>query len=248
MNHGGCSFLLTTLMAAAVILPASAFTLEPMSTSLAPSGAGAIGTFRLKNDNVERIAIRIAVLERSMTPEGKDQTQAADKLFTIYPSRLVLEPSSSATFKIQWKGATSPDRELCFRLVAEQVPVDFGTTRASGIRIMFRYVASLYVTPVSSTWKLLAESALGAIDGDGNRGFLVEVLNSGGRHVIAVDSSFELREAGSDADPILLSGEAIGSADGANYLPGLPRRFFLPHPDAVPGRIYDARLGFTPEK
>jgi fimbrial chaperone protein len=248
MNRGGRLVLLQAVLASAAVFAASAFTLEPMSLSLSPSGSGSIGTFRLKNAGNERVAIRLKILRRSMELDGTELNEAADTQFTIYPARLVLEPASTSVVKVQWKGGGVSDSELCFRLVAEQVPVDFSVSQGSGIKIIFRYIASLYITPPASNYQINVESAIGSVDSNGNSGFLVEVRNLGRRHVIAVDASFEFREKEAATGAILLSSEEIGGANGANYLPGLLRRFFIPYPDAVPGRAYEAILRFTPEK
>ncbi len=157
MNHYGRFLVLSAILASVVALPASPFSLEPMTASLAPSGPAAIGTFRLKNDSTERIAIKLSIVRRSMAPDGTELNTPADQLFTIYPARIVLAASSVATFKIQWKGSASTDSELCFRLLAEQVPVDSNDSQSSGIRILFRYVASLYVTPAASTWNVTVQ-------------------------------------------------------------------------------------------
>ena len=243
MNHGSRSLILLVLFALAIVVPASSFTLDPMVASLAPMGAGAIRTFRVKNDGTERIAIRLSVVKRSMNSDGIEITEPADNLFKIYPARLVIDPASTVAFKIQWKGESAPNKELCFRLIAEQVPIDFTNTVVSGIRIMFRYIASVYITPTVSSAELLVESAQGETDAKGNAGFMVTVRNSGTRHVIATEVSFEIKEAG----VVLTGGDALGAADGANYLPGLERRFFIPNAAAVPGRVYEALLRFTPE-
>ena len=243
MNHGSRFFILLVLLVVAIVVPVSSFTLDPMVTSLSPLGAGAIRTFRVKNDGTERIAIQLRIVKRSMTPDGKEINDVADDLFKIYPARLVIEPASTVAFKIQWKGVSSPSQELCFRLVAEQVPIDFASNVVSGIRIMFRYIASVYITPTVSSAELFVESAQGETDANGNAGFMITVRNSGNRHVIATAVSFEVKEAGA----LLVGSDVLGAADGANYLPGLKRRFFIRNAAAVPGRVYEALLHYTPE-
>jgi len=39
----------------------------------------------------------------------------------------------------------------------------------------------------------------------------------------------------------------LGNVEGANYLPGLLRWFFIPSREAVPGRTYEALFRFNPE-
>jgi fimbrial chaperone protein len=245
LGRGGRFFLACVFFAAASV-PVLPFTFEPIYASLAPSGGGAIGTFRVKNDGAARIAVKMSVLTRSSDSEGKEINGEADSLFTIFPTRLVVDPGAVKTVKVQWKGNAKPDRELCFRLIAEQVPVDFDNPTSSGIKIMFRYIASLYVTPQGALYSLKTK-AEGGTDAEGRTGFFVEVSNTGTRHVVASESTLELIPTDSSAKTVRFEPSNIGALNGANYLPDSSRRFFLPSADAVPGMTYEARLGFTPE-
>ena len=216
----------------------SAFTLEPISTTIAPSGPGSIATFGIKSEDSERIAIRFRVLSRDLSPEGKEIDGPADDLFLIYPSRMVVEPGAQAVVKIQWKGPADIDAERCFRFVAEQVALDTGPSASSGIKMMFRYIASLYVGKPSFVSALEA-SAVGAKGADGTAGLLVELRNTGTRHVVALDPRIKI-----EGGLMNLSTEALGNLAGANYLPGRGLQIFIARPDAVPGKSYDATVDY----
>lgn len=216
----------------------SAFTLEPISTTVAPSGPGSIGTFRIKSEDPGRIAIRFRVESRDLSPDGKEINGPADDLFLIYPTRMIVEPGAQAVVKIQWKGPASIDTERCFRFVAEQVPLDTGPSSSSGIKMMFRYIASLYVGRPSFVAELVA-SAQGATGSDGSPGYLVEVRNIGSRHVIALDPRIKI-----GGGLMSLAPEDLGILASANYLPGKSIRLFIPKADAVPRKSYDATIDY----
>ena len=231
----------TALLLIAVSAGAFAFTMEPMSCLLSPSGRGSVGSFRITNDGKERVAIRFRALTREIGIDGAEKNAPADELFVIYPARLVVEPGATAAAKVQWKGPARLDSELSFRLVAEQVALEAApsATANSGIKVMFRYVASLYVGEDRFAPSLVANVS-GALGPNGEPGYLVEIRNEGTRHVIAANARLPFSGEGALA---LSSGE-LAELSGANYLPGTLRRLFVPRPEAVAGARYEARVEY----
>jgi fimbrial chaperone protein len=219
-----------------------AFTMEPMTAFLAPSGAGNVATFRIVNDGTERLAIRFRVLTRAASQGTQELNAPADELFIVYPSRLLVEPGAAATAKVQWRGPAKLLAERSFRFVAEQVPIDAVSAKAggSGLKIMFRYLAALYVGETDYAPDLVA-TVVGAAGSKGEKGYSVEIRNNGKRHIIAADTRIEL---GSNREQ-LISSEELGPLSGANYLPGAGRKLFIPRSDADEGRIYAARIDYA---
>ena len=236
-----------TAIIAAMILgaaPLAAFTLEPMSTLLAPTGTGSVATFRVKNPGAERIAIKASVVTRQTNPDGTEVNLPATELFMVYPARLVVEAGATSNFKVQWKGQKSLDKEQCFRVIVDEIPINVEETRGAGFRILFRYVASLYVGRESFEESLSAKVS-GSTGTEGQAGFLVEIANSGTRHVVVMSMSLELND--SKEERFFLSNEELGVLNGANYLPDQPLRLFIPSSKAVPGELYDARIVYKGE-
>ncbi len=215
-----------------------AFTMEPMSTLLAPSGPGRVATFRITNDGPERVAIRLSVLARATSPKGEEINTPAEELFIVYPDRLLVEPGATATAKVQWRGPARIGAEQSYRLVAEQVAIDAATARngTSGIKIMFRYIASLYVGEGSFAPSLVS-TIVGATGPRGESGYLVEISNIGQRHLIPNNLRIQL-----EGEDIPLSGMALGALSGSNYLAGTGRSLFVPSPYAIPGKTYEGTL------
>jgi fimbrial chaperone protein len=218
---------------------AFAFTMEPMVTRLSPSGEGRVATFRIRNDGSERLAVRFRVLSRAQSPEGDELNSPAGELFTVYPARALVEPGTTAAVKLRWRGPEQIEAERSFRFVAEQVPIDAASVKAngSGLKIMFRYVASLYVGEASFS-PALDLRVTGSSDSRGESGYLVRLSNTGLSHVVAVD-----------ARVLILGGRAFSSEDlgpvsGFNYLAGNSRSVFVPSPGAVDGAKYEAKLEY----
>ena len=86
----------------------------------------------------------------------------------------------------------------------------------------------------------LAWVVKGATGAKGEKGFTVEIVNSGTRHVIA--ESVALSITGVKGKVVALGAKELGALSGANYLPNNPQRLFIPQADAVPGSTYVAKL------
>ncbi|MEI6385239.1 MAG: fimbria/pilus periplasmic chaperone [Spirochaetota bacterium] len=216
---------------------AYAFTLEPIMTLLAPTGAGSVATFRVKGDGQSRVAIRFRVITRDMQVDGSEINTPADDLFLVYPARVVVEPNGQAAVKVQWKGPAKIDAERCFRFVAEQVPLDTGA-QGSGIKIMFKYIASLYIGGPSFSPSMKVK-VIGAVNAEKASGFLVEIANAGSRHVVLASPKVTI-----GSTQIVLGESDLGVLAGANYLPGRSRSLFILKEGAVEGQSYDSSIEF----
>jgi len=226
------------ILALAAAAAAGAFSFVPMSASMAPSGAQSVLSFKVTNDSTQTIAVVLSVMTRSMDMEGKETNEAVGKEFSIFPTRVVVQPNSFQTVKIQYKGSPSLSRELCYRVIAEQIPIDFSKQETSGVKVLFRYIAALYVTPPKVAPKLSVESAVGGTK-DGVKGLKVVLKNSGTRHALMSESVMKIQETASSM-PISLSGEHMAAFEGQNMLPASTRSFFVPWEQAVEGGSYTA--------
>jgi len=237
LRLGVLTFVLLTIATAF----AAAFTFQPMFVRLDPSGQGSIQTFEVRNDGDGPLAVTFSVLTRAIGRNGVEENEDASSLFTIYPARVLVEPQSNAAVKLQWNGSGALDSERSFRLVADSVPLDSGTPATSGIRVMFRYVAAVYVGEVSFAPDLVC-TVKGAAGPGGESGFNIEIVNQGKAHVVADSARIVIVDVkGRDIE---LEADRLGHLSGENYLPDSPRHLFVPSAEAVAGKSYDARLQF----
>ena len=143
--------LLRALMATALglTLSAQAMTFTPIEMDFSPTGRGATQIFRLENNTAEPAAVEMVIKSRAMAINGDDVLGDADDQFSIFPPQLVLQPGQMQSVRVQYTGAASIDKERAFRLVVEQLPVDLGETPQDGgrMRLLVKYIASLYVVP-----------------------------------------------------------------------------------------------------
>ena len=213
----------------------AAFSVNPMTVALTPSGSGTVASFRIENDGNDPIALVISVVTRSVDPNGVEQNEPVGSDFLILPSRVVLEPRTTRVVKVQWRGSPLIEVEGAYRVVVEQVPVAFSESNISGIRIMFRYLASLYVVPAAAQ----ADLELGSLNPmvqDGQAGFVVQLRNTGNKHAIIKTAKLLVRSGDRE---FMLPAESLAGLIGMNILAGSSRDVFLPWASASIGTAYE---------
>ena len=219
-------------------LPVWSFSFTPMTTTIRPSGSEAIMTFKVTNESDQQIAVAVRVATRFIATDGTEKNEPVDgKTFLVFPARIVLKPNSSQSVKVQYRGSPSLQSEAAYRVIAEQLPVDFSKSNTSGVNILLTYVAALYVSPKNVEAKLVMSAAAGT-EKNGARGLMVTVKNVGTRHALLSNPTLSVK-AGSSAAAQEISGEALSAIDGQNILAQSERTFFVPWDAAAAGTAYE---------
>lgn len=212
--------------------PAAAFRLIPIEMEFEPSGRGATQIFRVENDTQLPIAIEVHITGRKMGPDGEDLPSEPSDDWIIFPEQIVLEPNQSQSVRVQWTGTATPDRELAYRLIAEQLDVDIGQTPTEGgkVKLLVQYKASIYVTPpgVKPQINVVSAGPRQLVDGTVME---VQIRNDGTAHKILKDPSLTVSAGGKS---VTIPAERLGGLAGENVLPGVTRGFLLPWPGDLP--------------
>lgn len=215
---------------------AHAISFTPIEMDFSPAGRGATQVFRLENTTAEVTAVEMSIKARAMAANGDDQLTDADDQFNVFPAQVVLQPGQVQTVRVQYVGVATLDRERAFRLIAEQLPVDVGQAPQNGgrMRLLVKYVASVYVVPVNVKAVLSVTDT--RIVTEGSRRWLqVTVNNDGGTRKILKDLKVEV--AG-----IMLAGEQLKGMEGENVLARTTRVFRVPAPAGLTAVGSPARL------
>ncbi|MFQ3619718.1 MAG: fimbria/pilus periplasmic chaperone [Spirochaetales bacterium] len=225
--------ILAVTLGVTAIFSLSSFSLEPITADLSPVGPQSVQTFRLTNPSNEPIALRIQVFTRDLNEEGREINQPADTLFTVYPSRVLLNPRAIQLVRVQWRGDPNPSRELAFRVVVEQLPVEFGESRSRGgaIRILTRYVGALYIVPDQAKPEIQINLQGIGTNKEGRKGVSLLVKNVGTAHTLLNDLKIEL-SLGSKT--LQFQEDALPGLAGENLLAGSQKPYFLPFPEELP--------------
>jgi fimbrial chaperone protein len=204
-----------------------------MVASFAPFGPGATQVFVLENTSAEKVPIQIEAFHREMDADGKETRAPTDEL-TVYPQQLALEPNDKRNIRVTWTGDHHPARELSYRLVFSQLPVELGKPEqrpaAPGAKLTFlvQYLASLYITPPGAAPRIGLESFRVL---PGGKAELV-LRNSGSAHRLLKGLKVWLRQAGGER--IAVSGEPLKEIEPENILAESRRKFRFPLPKPVP--------------
>ncbi len=228
------SILLALLFIAVSLANITAFSFSPMTVSISPSGAAAVMTYKVTNESDQQTAVSIKVTTRVIDSGGKETNEPADKLFLVFPARVVLKPNSSQNVKVQYRGPATISSEQAYRVFAEQLPVDFSKSTSSGVSILLTYVAALYVTPKNAAPKLVVAKAVGT-QKDGLPGLEVTVKNEGTQHALIANPVIKISNSGSEVE---ISGDAVSALEGQNILALSERVVFIPWAAAAVGTSY----------
>ncbi len=200
-----------------------AFKFSPMSLELESSGQKSRGQYYLENDSKETIAIELQVAKRKMNLEGKETRKIDKKSFQVFPPQLILKPGEKKSVRVIWKGKNSLDVEKAFRLIAAQVPLEFDKKKkGSGIKILLKYVAGLYVLPQTKKENVIVQNSQVK-----KNKIQIKIHNKGNVHKILDEIKLELK--GKDKSYQLSKNELKG-IQGENVLAQSKRLFTIDLP------------------
>lgn len=220
------------------ISPALAFKLEPISRVFEPAGAGATQSYQVINDSAEQIAVELSIAERKISLEGQETTESADDDFLVYPSQIVLPPQGVQSVRVTWLGNPNPEKELAYRIIAEQLPINLNNpeesqaeTTSGAVKVMFRYMGSVYIRPKNAESKVVLNGITHEKGTDGNDRLVITFDNQGTRRAVLSELNLNLTSQGSQ---LTLKPEQLEGVNNGVILAGNQRRFSIPWPQQLP--------------
>ncbi|MEY3329657.1 MAG: hypothetical protein RLZZ115_2540 [Cyanobacteriota bacterium] len=230
------SFILFIILSG--ISPALAFKLEPISRVFEPAGAGATQSYQVINDSAEQIAVELSIAERKISLEGQETTESADDDFLVYPSQIVLPPQGVQSVRVTWLGNPNPEKELAYRIIAEQLPINLNNpeesqaeTTSGAVKVMFRYMGSVYIRPKNAESNVVLNSISHEKGTDGNDRLVITFDNQGTRRAVLSELNLNLTSQGSQ---LTLKPEQLEGVNNGVILAGNQRRFSIPWPQQLP--------------
>lgn len=221
-----------------VAMPAAhAFTLAPLVMEFAPFGRGANQAFQVENPSDQTVAVQISMLSREMDLEGKERNAPAEDDFIVYPSQVLLKPKQVQTVRVQWVGKAKPEKELTYRILAEELPIDLTKEQPTGgainanIKVVVRYLGSIYIVPKGAKADVILDSTASETGEDGTRKLVIVFHNRGTARALLSGLKLTLQSGGKTVE--LGAGDLKGVA-GENLLAGNKRRFVVSWPAELP--------------
>src|SRR5690606_21838378 len=107
-------------------------------------------------------------------------------------------PGQIQTVRAQWAGDDNPSGELSYRILAEQLPVDFSRERATGgrINVVLRYLGSVYIVPNGARPEVIIGSVSSQISEHDEETLEIVIQNKGTAHAILRQLALILRADG----------------------------------------------------
>ncbi len=200
------------------------FSLNPMSHVIRLEDKQTQAQFMLDNPTSEPMAVEVSVRDRIQLADGKEDTPVSHDI-SVFPPQLIIPAYEKRSVRVQWRGK-KPKTERAFRVIAEQLPlqVDGKKKKGSGIKMLLKYVAALYVNPGDTEAKLSVSEIIA-----GNE-LTVVLENQGSEHQMLINPTLTLTKG---TQKIRLSGDALKSMAGENMLAGSRRIFRIPSVPAV---------------
>jgi fimbrial chaperone protein len=234
---------------------AYAFKLTPMHVYFAPSGREATQTFRVENESEHPVAVQLSMAVREMDIDGNETYGEAEDEFIVYPPQLVVMPRQVQAVRVQWVGDPKPPRELTYRIIAEQLPVDLEKgeqrPRQAGavVNLLVRYMGAVYVVPQGAKPDVVIDSVTEQ-RGEGGAGkLLITLHNRGTAHAIMGNLKLRLSSSGGVSaarSSVDLGPGELQGMEGENILAGHKRRFVIPRPLGLAEGPVEVTFDFAP--
>ena len=244
-----CRILMTLLVCAILLRPeARAYEFSPIVAEFAPSGSGAARSFTVRNTQQEPVALQIEVFSRSADEAGAEVREPDFDNFIVTPPQLVLSPGAGRSVRVQWIGEPTPERELAFRFVVTQIPINFGQDSdgseiAASVAIGYKYEVAAYVAPAGAKPEAVLESAEPVVDSEGKQRLRLTIRSTGTKRAILNQPTITLRT--SEGQTVVLEGQSLPGLQTRNILSGTQSVVDVPWPDQISFGPVDASLETT---
>ncbi|HTI99467.1 MAG TPA: fimbria/pilus periplasmic chaperone [Dongiaceae bacterium] len=224
------------------LVSARAFTLTPISATLAPAGHGAAASFRVENSSSNRVAFQITMITREMDEDGNETYEPATNFFTVFPPQGIIPAGQRQNIRVVWKGPTEVTNELAYRIVAEELPVTLDPEQnESRIKLLVRYMGTVYVTPRRAKAELQLVSLTKVAPGTaGTNNYVLTLRNAGTAHQGLKNPVLKITAA--PGAVTTLDAAQLDTVTGQNILARHTRHFPVRLPEGFTADSYPAEI------
>jgi fimbrial chaperone protein len=223
---------------------AGAYQVAPMIYDLAPSGANAATTIRVKNDGDKPITIELVTEKRDFDVQGKETRTPADDDFVLFPPQAVVAAGKTQAVRVQYVGAPDIAKSVMYSVMVKQVPVKLPNTGPSGVQFVFNFGTVANVVPRDAKATVEVVSVEPA-----NNGYQLRLRNSGNKYANLSVGRIML---GGGAADIAFAGDPWRKALGPSWLlPGHDRLINIPSQPGLGKKVtarFDAAGGSGTDK
>lgn len=201
-----------------------AFKFSPMSASIGIKSSDNNTLFYLENDSTQPIAIEISLAKREMDINGVEKNSKVGNELSFYPTQLIIPASEKRSVKVFWSGKEAPTKELSYRLIAEQLPIELekNKSKKASIKVLLRYLAALYVKAEDYSSDITIKDIKTS-----DKKISIEVSNSGKKHQVLANLNLKFIDDKKKKE-IHFAPEELKGMTGENVLADSSRIFTFP--------------------
>jgi fimbrial chaperone protein len=223
--------------------PCNALRFSPMYVELSPTGRQATQDFRVINDTASRMAIQVTIAKRFMNLDGQERLVEEEDDFLVYPPQMIIRPGQTQIVRLQWLGQIAPKKELTYRIIAEQLPINLTAKQTKGVNIVLRYIGSIYVVPKGAKSQVVIDKVAPLKKSKGKY-LAITFKNKGNRHTRL--DKLQLKLIDTNRHTVTLAGKQLPGIDGQLVFAKQKRRFLLAWPKKLKGHRIRASFFFEP--
>lgn len=198
-----------------------AFKFSPMSTTIGVTPSSSSSLFYLENDTDQPIAVQVSLMNRVMDLSGVETNTKIGSELILYPSQLIIPANEKRSVKVTWSGAGIPEKELAYRLIAEQLPIELDKKKnqKASIKVLLKYVAAVYVSDDSYS----SEAAIEEVKIQDKKVFIT-INNTGKKHQVLTNLNLKFINEKTKKE-ILIQATELKGMTGENILANSKRQF-----------------------
>jgi fimbrial chaperone protein len=216
----------------------SAYQLEPISRAFAPAGSRATQSFEIVNNGQDRVALTISFATLSRDEAYIETNHDADDEFLAYPSQMIVAAGKRQTVRVAWLGAPNPTRELAYRIIVTEVPIEVLDPRvppaveaAGVVKVLLNYRGTIFIRPANAAPKLSVDTAEVIAVKDHGLALAVTVTNSG--TAVGLVKSCTARVTGRGGPAFDIPPADLAALRHTRLLAGGKRRYLIASPSTL---------------
>lgn len=199
-------------------LSAQGYQVQPMLTTIEPSGANARVTMAIRNTGAVPITLELTPFRATVDEAGTPIRADEDKDILVFPPQAIVEPGKEQAVQIRYVGSPTLTDARMYGVRVSQLPVTAnGLTGSSGaaadVQVSFNFLSHIVVSPRAAQPALSAENTGRAANGD----LMLRISNTGPGIAILGTTSFKLADTAGKT--VTLAADQVKAGDFGALLP-----------------------------
>ena len=151
--------------------PSVAHEVQPMITTVTPSGSGANFRLMIRNTDAMPITLEVSPYRVAVDDAGVATRTAEDADVILFPPQTIVQPGAEQAIQVRYVGEPGVTEGRLYAIVVSQLPVDFtkvnnSDTSQTQVKIGFDFVSHMVVQPASARAALTISPVTRQANGD----------------------------------------------------------------------------------